>query len=42
VAILDRKKVGGGHCGAREKRRGANINVSPAWRFSVVIKIDLV
>ena len=27
--------------GAKEKSRGANINVSPAWWFSVVMKIDL-
>ena len=25
------KKLGGGHCGAKEKSRGGNINVSPAW-----------
>jgi len=35
------KKLGGGNCGAKEKSRGANINVSPAWWFSVVMKIDL-
>jgi len=36
-----RMKKLGGHCGAKEKSRGANINVSPAWSFSVAMKIDL-
>jgi len=35
------KKLGGRHCGAIEKSRGANIKVSPAWWVSVVMKIDL-
>jgi len=30
-----------GHCGAKEKSREANIKVSPAWGFSVAMKIDL-
>jgi len=30
-----------GLCGVKEKRRGANIDVSRAWLFSVVMKIDL-
>jgi len=25
------KKLGRGHCEAKEKSRGDNINVSPAW-----------
>jgi len=29
------------HCGAKKKSRGANINVSPAWWLSVVMKISL-
>jgi len=40
VAILEWKNWGG-HCGAKEKIRGGNIIVSPAWWFSVVMKIDL-
>jgi len=27
-------------CGAKEET-GGNINVSPAWSFSIVMKIDL-
>jgi len=34
-------KNNGGHCGSKEISRGANINVPPAWWFSVVMKIDL-
>jgi len=37
VAILEWKKWVG-HCGAKEKSKGANINV---WWFPVVMKIDL-
>jgi len=39
VAILEWKNWGD-HCGAKEKSRGANMNVSPAWWFSIVMKID--
>jgi len=39
VALLEWKTGGG--CGAKEKSRGANINVSLAWWFSVTLKIDL-
>jgi len=40
VAILEWKKWGG-HCGVNENSRGGNINVSPAWWLSVVMKIAL-
>jgi len=39
-AVSRIKKIGG-HCRAKVKNRGANINVSPEWRFSIVMKIDL-
>jgi len=36
-----RLKKLGVHCGDKEKSRWANINASPAWWLSVVMKIDL-
>jgi len=39
-SVDSRMKKLGVHCRAKEKV-GANINVSPAWRFSIAMKIDL-
>ena len=40
VAILEWKNWRG-NCGAMEKSSVANINVSPVWWFSIVMKTDL-